>query len=45
MQASLTCSVCATTAGTYDSYEEWSDAAARLGWQVGEYDVICPDCL
>jgi hypothetical protein len=45
MQAALTCTACGTTEGTYGSYEEWSDRASELGWEIGEEEVICAACV
>ena len=40
----LVCDACRVTAGPFGSYEEWADAAARLGWAVGEVTVLCALC-
>lgn len=40
----LRCDACGRTAGRYHSYEAWEDAARSLGWEVGEYVVLCAGC-
>lgn len=44
MRAVLKCAGCNAEAGQYGSYEEWSDAASRLGWFIGEDFVLCNRC-
>lgn len=44
MAAMLECDGCGVTAGPFGSYEEWADAASRLGWVVGEDVVLCAAC-
>ena len=45
MRAQLTCDACGATAGTFDSYEAWADAASALGWVTDEDTVTCASCL
>lgn len=44
MDAMLECDACGVTVGPFGSYEQWSDAASRLGWWVGEDHVLCSLC-
>lgn len=41
----LKCDTRGRTAGTFDYYKEWEDAARRLGWAIGEDEVSCRQCL
>jgi hypothetical protein len=45
MGFTLECDICGRMAGTFDSYDEWEAAARRLGWAIGEDEVICRQCL
>ena len=45
MGFALECDVCGRMAGTFDSYDQWEAAARRLGWAIGEDEVICRQCL
>lgn len=45
MGFALTRDVCGRQAGTFDSYDEWEDAARRLGWAIADDEVVCRECL
>lgn len=40
----LECDACHVSTGPFASYEQWEDAARRLGWWVGESEVLCAIC-
>lgn len=42
--AVLKCDACGVEAGSHGTYQEWEDAARRLGWAVGEEHVLCALC-
>ena len=44
MPTALKCDACGVARGSFGSYQEWSDAASRLGWVVGEDVVLCAGC-
>ena len=43
-QSRLVCDGCGVQAGSFGSYQEWNDAASRLGWLIGEDFVLCGPC-
>lgn len=42
--ADLVCDVCGKRAGSFSTYEEWSDTALALGWDIGEEHLMCDTC-
>lgn len=40
----LTCDACGVATGPFETYEQWNDAASRLGWTIEEEFVLCALC-